>query len=222
MFRIPEPNEVMDDPEQVLAYAAADFMESNLLFLDLLEKISSKNISGLALDIGCGPAKIPILLLKKYSKLKIHALDASREMLNIAIDNAREDQDIQNRLAFIHGMLPHQILPSSEYKIFLSNSVLHHLSDPHHLWVLIKEITKKGAKILVMDLNRPKSKKEAKCLVNLHAKNEANVLKEDFFNSLCASYTIEEIKEQLDKAQLNGLKIEMVSERHWAVFGSII
>tara|TARA_Y100001935_G_C17307228_1_gene513126 strand:+ start:1821 stop:2486 length:666 start_codon:yes stop_codon:yes gene_type:complete len=221
MLRIPEPNEIMDEHAQVLAYEAANFTESNLIFINLLKKICSNFISGSAIDIGCGPADIPIMLLEQNINLKIDALDGSKKMLEIA-EKKIFNKQIKDQINFVHKKIPDIELDFSKYNIYISNSLLHHLSNPQHLWKLIRENAKKDSKILIMDLNRPSSTKKVKKLVSLYAKQEAEILKRDFYNSLCASYTINEVKKQLLEANLNELQVDMVSERHWAVFGSII
>ena len=67
MQRIPEPEELMDDPAQALAYARADFTEANSLFVELVERQSDDGLHGLLLDLGCGPADIPILLAHRHT-----------------------------------------------------------------------------------------------------------------------------------------------------------
>ena len=52
----------MDDTEQALAYARADFSEANALFVDLLLLLSGGELNGRLLDLGCGPADIPLAL----------------------------------------------------------------------------------------------------------------------------------------------------------------
>ena len=60
-----------------------------------------------------------------------------------------------------------------------------------------------------MDLLRPANQHEPNRLAEQYASNEATVLKEDFINSLCASYRIEEVEEQLVRAHLENLSSEM-------------
>jgi len=47
------------------------------------------------------------------------------------------------------------------------------------------------------------------------------VLKRDFFHSLCAAFTLAEVQAQLREAGLGDLRCEMVSDRHWAVSGKL-
>jgi len=70
-----------------------------------------------------------------------------------------------------------------------------------------------------MDLFRPASQDEAKRLVEQYASDEPEMLKEDFFNSLCASFRIEEVDEQLKQTGIENLSTEIVSDRHLIVYG---
>jgi len=58
MKRVPEP-ELMDDPEQALAYGRADFEEPHSNFIKLLEEhYSFPGRIGTVLDMGCGTGDI--------------------------------------------------------------------------------------------------------------------------------------------------------------------
>ena len=75
MERILEP-EVMDDPEQVLAYAGANFEQENQgfvdQFLDLYDDLEDAHI----IDLGCGPGDIPIRLARHHPTCRITGIDA--------------------------------------------------------------------------------------------------------------------------------------------------
>ena len=71
-----------------------------------------------------------------------------------------------------------------------------------------------------MDLMRPGTKEKAKELVSMYAADAPEILKEDFYNSLLASYTVDEVREQLNKTGL-ALSVEAVSDRHLIAWGSI-
>ena len=50
-----------------------------------------------------------------------------------------------------------------------------------------------------------------------YSRDEPEVLRRDFYNSLLAAYRPEEVREQLDRAGLKRLRVEAVSDRHWLV-----
>jgi hypothetical protein len=85
-------------------------------------------------------------------------------------------------------------------------------------WNEAKRLAKPGAAIYSMDLFRPETPKDARRIVESVAANEDPILKEDFYNSLCAAFTVEEVEEQLREAYLN-LEVAQISERHMLIKG---
>ena len=75
MERILEP-EVMDGEEQVRVYANADFAEENQGFVDQFLACTPKSGRKPVLDLGCGPADIPIRLLQRSVHPSRHRMDA--------------------------------------------------------------------------------------------------------------------------------------------------
>ena len=47
------------------------------------------------------------------------------------------------------------------------------------------------------------------------------MLKRDFFHSLCAAFTLAEVREQIAHGGLATLRVEMISDRHWAAWGML-
>ena len=84
MQRIPEPEELMDEPDQAMAYARADFSEANTLFVELLHDVTGDSLDGRLLDLGCGPADIPLQLARCYPGVHIDAVDGAQAMLDLA------------------------------------------------------------------------------------------------------------------------------------------
>jgi SAM-dependent methyltransferase len=73
--------ELMDDPEQALAYARADFSEENQGFVDTFREYYPDFASGHVLDLGCGPADIPIRFLRALPDCRVTGVDASAPMI---------------------------------------------------------------------------------------------------------------------------------------------
>ncbi|HSN23350.1 MAG TPA: class I SAM-dependent methyltransferase, partial [Methylomicrobium sp.] len=170
-----------------------------------------------ALDLGCGPCDISMRYAKAFPLSKIDALDGSQTMLDYAETCTAS---IKDRIRLIHGRLPFVNLPQQFYAIIFSNSLLHHLPDPMVLWRTIKSVARPGARIAVMDLLRPDSRKAAEDLLAIHAANEPLVLQRDFYHSLLAAFTLDEIADQLKKSCLS-LEIEQISDRHVFIKGNI-
>ena len=103
MKRIPEL-EIMDDGEQAAAYARADFSSSNQMFVDRLIDTYPDRL-GCILDIGCGPADVPIRILRAVPSAKVLAVDASLPMVEIARKAVRE-AGFQDNISVVLGRLP--------------------------------------------------------------------------------------------------------------------
>jgi ubiquinone/menaquinone biosynthesis C-methylase UbiE len=219
MRRIPEPKELMDEQTQAVAYAGADFVEANQLFAALLRQLRPQGLAGTLLDLGCGPADIPLALLQEYPETQIDALDGAPAMLAQAERNLDAHPALRGRLQLLCHTLPCNVLPQGYYQAVLSNSLLHHLSNPDDLWTTLRHCASDGAAILVMDLARPGSPLAVDTLVETYALDEPEVLREDFRNSLHAAYTPAEIADQLQANGLGYLNVATVSDRHWAVSG---
>lgn len=221
MQRIPEPEELMDEPAQAQAYAQADFSDANTRFVELVEHQAGAKLQGLLLDLGCGPADIPLLLAQRHPQLWIDALDGAPAMLELARQKLATDPDAGERVRLRCDHLPCPQLGHGSYAHVVSNSLLHHLADPHVMWQTIAHAAAPGADIVVMDLARPPSEIAIDALVETYALNEAEVLRRDFRNSLFAAYTVDEVAAQLDSAGLDDLVVSQVSDRHLAVTGRL-
>ena len=103
----------------------------------------------------------------------------------------------------------------------MSNSLLHHLHDPLVLWRAVLGHGAPGAAVLVMDLYRPGSTGAAQEIVEAYAGEEPEVLKRDFYNSLCAAFDPAEVREQLAPCGLGALEVRTVSDRHMVVAGRL-
>ncbi len=209
MERILEP-EIMEDAEQALAYAKADFSTSNQWYVDHLLADFPKNL-GNVLDIGCGPADVPVRLARAHPTIRITAIDGSAAMLALA-QKAVEATGLQKRIATVQGCIPGLPFDEHSFDAVLSKDLLHHLPDPMVLWSEARRLGRRGAAVYVMDLFRPASPKAARTIVETVAGNEHPILKEDFYNSLCAAFTVEEARSQIRQAGL-GLDVIRISDR---------
>ncbi len=222
MERIPEP-ELMDSLDQAEAYARGDFEEPHSLFVEKFKEVFPDfNGKGIALDLGCGPADISIRMARAYPHLLIHGVDGADAMLKFG----RQDiaaAGLEKRVLLFKGYVPEISLPRKDYDVIFSNSLLHHLHQPQELWQTAHSHGKTSARIFVVDLLRPESKGEAESMVSTYTADEPGILKRDFYNSLLASFTLEEVEIQLAEAGLdNQMHVEQFSDRHFVVHGEMV
>src|SRR5689334_21656714 len=134
--RVPEPVE-MDDAGEVESYSSAAAQRHlNAIddtFVDHLLRLLDREpaVRGIqwGLDVGTGPAQIPIKLLLKVPQLAFVGVDRSRNMLAEGRRRAI-DSRVSERLTLIAAdghTLPFE---DGQFSVVISNSVLHHARDP--------------------------------------------------------------------------------------------
>jgi ubiquinone/menaquinone biosynthesis C-methylase UbiE len=219
MNRIPEP-EVMDDPAQAVAYAHADFAQVNQGFVDRFCAAFPDFSAGRVADLGCGPADIPIRLIRAVPAAHVTGVDASEPMLALA-RAAVAAAGLAARIALVEGHLPGLPLPAAGFDAVISNSLVHQLPDAAPFWQEVRRLGRPSAAILVVDLFRPDSPAAARAIVESYSGEEDPLLKRDFYNSLCAAFTPPEVTAQLRAAGLGHLHAQIISDRHWAVAGRL-
>jgi ubiquinone/menaquinone biosynthesis C-methylase UbiE len=219
MHRIPEP-ELMLDLDQARAYAGANFEVPHQRFIELLSaRLPALPRAGTALDLGCGPADIACRFARAYPAWHVHGLDASPAMLAQG-GKALATAELGGRVSLYECHLPGGAAPLALYELVFSNSLLHHLDDPLVLWQSVKRWSQKGGPVFVMDLSRPATPADVERLVHQHSEGEPEVLRRDFGNSLFAAYRPEEVRLQLEQVGLGHLRLEIVSDRHFVVWGA--
>jgi SAM-dependent methyltransferase len=220
VLRVPEP-ELMDDAAQALAYARADFSAPHDAFVaQLCERTGATALRGVALDLGCGPGDVTFRVARALPQLAIDGVDGSQAMLALAREDAAR-RGLTQRVRFSRVHLPDDAPPGRDYALVYASSLLHHLRDPAALWESAKRWGARGAPLCVGDLLRPASEAEARALVAREAGGEPEVLRRDFFLSLCAAYTPDEVRAQLGAAGLAHFALEVVSDRHWIAYGRL-
>jgi SAM-dependent methyltransferase len=219
MQRVTEP-ELMDDQAQAEAYAAADFAEAHSRIVDNFDScFPGEEVAGNILDLGCGPGDICFRFAARFPACSVIGVDGSRAMIRLANARKARDSVTDDRVRFIEGLLPGASIPAEPYAAVISNSLLHHLHEPRVLWETILRYASPGTRVYVVDLFRPQTLAEAQHLVNTYASGEPDILRRDFFNSLCAAFEPREVEIQLATAGLAGLAVAVISDRHLAVHG---
>lgn len=219
MKRVLEP-ELMDDVAQARAYAAADFAEENQGFVDRFREYFPDWTGSHVVDLGCGPGDIPIRFLRAFPDARVTAVDASRPMLDLAAE-AITEAGLANRITLCCERFQSLALPEPADAL-LSNSLLHHVPNPLQFWFHLKQLAKPGACVLVMDLLRPESPEAAQAVVDTYAADEDPILKRDFYNSLLAAFTEDDVAAQLAEMNLSRLLIDVPDDRHWVVGGTLL
>ena len=229
MDRVKEP-ELMDTFEQAYAYADADFSSSEESLVNGLEKylkIKKLDLDSkcLIIDMGCGPGNISERLSKRLPPVQIIGIDGSKEMLEIARKRRESlsDEIRKSSLSYKLASLKSILKTSDNYKlnadIVVSNSVLHHVHDSSDFWNGLKVLSSSSTVHYHRDLKRPDSLEQAIYFQETYLPDAPEVLKNDFLASLCAAFTVNEVRAQLDKLGLNSLKVTENEEYHLEIYG---
>jgi ubiquinone/menaquinone biosynthesis C-methylase UbiE len=184
--------------EQVEAFQQGDKTYSIRAFLEQWDKFVFED-TGSVIDLGSGTADYLIALSQKYPKLSITGYDASEVMVEKARSNVK-DYPIQIFCSHFDN-----IYDSAD--VVISTNTLHHQTDTEMFW---KTASRLGKKILVTDILRPENVETAKLIVQQYADKEPFIFQQDFYNSLLAAFTEDEILEQIKNYDL---KIETVTGR---------
>ncbi|MCW7502515.1 class I SAM-dependent methyltransferase [Leptospira paudalimensis] len=220
MVRIPEP-ELMVEPIQVDSYANAGFETAHSMIIKHFQnrlplKFSPRSV----LDLGCGSGDMSSRLFPLFPNADFTYLDGSKLMLNYCQKRLFTlIGEKRNNKMFFKNELIQDFVPESSFELVFSNSLLHHIHNPFEFWSAIQRSIDDDSFIFVCDLLRPNSRSEAYQLVERYAKNEPEVLKTDFLNSLFAAFRIEEVTDMLVSIRMSHkLNVEMISDRHWICY----
>ena len=208
----------MDQPNEALAYAEANFASVNAAFVDRLLDLTWPLADALArcVDLGTGPADIPIRVASARPQWHIDAVDAADAMIDLA-HAAVASAGVRNVRLHLADAKATRLAPG--YDVIFSNSLLHHLPDPLPIWREIRRLARPGAVVLVRDLLRPQTYDLAEEMVEQYAGGESATLQQEFFRSLLSAFTPAEIREQLESAGLGELEIRQSTDRHVDVSG---
>jgi SAM-dependent methyltransferase len=218
MLRVIEP-ELMVDDDQAQAYSDANFADSHQAAVTRFGAAFPSFSSGRVLDLACGPADITVRFARAYPDTLIIGVEGSPAMLALGVQRLVRE-GLTEQIFFQHRVLPDPDLGAlGSFDVVISTSSLHHFHDPAALWSSIAAAAAPGACVFVQDLMRPDSPAAAQALVDRYAPDEPEVLRRDFFNSLLAAFTPDEIRAQLAAAGLSALAIEPVTDRHMTIAG---
>lgn len=221
MKRILEP-ELMEDADQALAYANANFSAAHQRYVKLFaETFPDRAKAATVLDIGCGPADVTIRFARANPRYRFHGIDGSAAMLRCAGSMLKRSPAVARRVRLIRGCIPAVRIPRPSYDVIISSSLLHHLPDPEVLWRTVRQCSRAGTLVFIADLRRPPSRIRARQLVARYSSNEPEVLRRDFYNSLLAAFTPAEVTTQLTKAGLEELSVSVITDRHLIVRGRV-
>ena len=213
--RTPEPK-TLSPYDEAQQYEAMDHTTVNRQFVDDLVA-GGKSVGPQVIDLGCGPAAIPIELCRRLDSIQVLAIDSEVEMLEIA----KREIDIAgllDRITLHHASASEM----EEYEdgmadTVISNSMLHHLDEPQLGLQTAVRLIRAGGRLFVRDLFRPPSLETTESLVSEYAGGENEIAQQLFRQSLLAALTLDEIREMAGGFGISAADVQMSSDRHWTI-----
>ena len=213
MNRIVE-QEVMDTAEAAEAYDAMAHGEVDNAFVERVLALGAKD--GHFLDVGTGPAQIPILLAQRCPDIRITAIDLSKEMLNIAKRHIAA-AELAARITLEHVDAKALPYPDNTFDGLISNSIVHHIHDSLRALQEMSRVVKLGGLVLIRDLVRPETPEEAQAFVDKYAAEDTPYQQKLYYDSFLAAFTIAEVNEMLEEMDLPRAVVVQSTDRHWSV-----
>ena len=212
MQRVLEP-EVMDSWEEAVEYDAMDFTEVNTAFAERAITLEPP-ILAKVLDAGTGTARIPVLLCQMRPHWQVFGTDLAKNMLKIGSQHV-EQAGLQQQIVL--ELVDAKQLPYKDeyFEMVVSNSLVHHLPDPLPFFREVSRVLKPNGAILIRDLIRPPDQETMDNLVKSIGAEYDTHQKQLFHDSLHAALTLDEVKQLISQADLQGVIVYQSSDRHW-------
>jgi ubiquinone/menaquinone biosynthesis C-methylase UbiE len=216
LSRVLEP-EVMDTPEEAVAYDAMNHSEVNRIFVDdLLAAYAERDVmpAGEMLDLGTGTALIPIELCRRAAEVRVVALDMSLSMLEVARINVGA-ANLHEQILLVHEDakdLPHE---DGRFAAVISNSIVHHIPGPAAVLAEGWRVLQPGGLMFVRDLLRPPDDATVSRLVETYAPGSTEHQRKMFDDSLRAALSLDEVRELVSALNVSIATVQQSSDRHW-------
>ena len=222
LSRVLEP-EVMDTPDEALAYDRMDHAEVNRRFVtDLLTAADAQGVNlgtdgeraTQLLDLGTGTALIPIELCRRTPALRVRAVDAAQSMLDLAAVRVR-DAGLSDRIQL--ALVDAKRLPYEEgrFAAAISNSIIHHLPEPAVALAEAVRVTAPGGLLFFRDLLRPANQATLEQLVDTYAAGADDRQRGLFADSLHAALALDEMRQLVAALGFDPQGVTQTSDRHW-------
>ena len=231
MERIPEP-ELMEKKEQVISYDEADFSEGEFNLINqinhyLLRKSISLSEKDLIVDLGCGPGNISEKLAIKWPKTNVIGIDGSKEMIlraqyNKKIStNKKKLKNLSYIWSDIKDIKSTNFLFKKKISLLVSNSLIHHITHLEDFFNAIKSLSSNITVNFHKDLKRPLDEKSALELKAQCSTKYNEILTNDYYASLRASYTLKELKNFALENDLSSLDVFEDGDQYLIVYGNV-
>jgi len=231
MERVPEP-ELMEEKEQVISYDDADFSEGEFNLINqishyLLRKKISLSEKDLIVDLGCGPGNISEKLAIKWPRTEVVGIDGSKEMILRAEYNRKNStnreklKNLRYICSDIKEIKLNNFLLKKKISLLVSNSLIHHISNLEDFFNTIRGLSNNITVNFHKDLKRPLDEKSALELKEQCSNKYNEILTNDYYASLRASYSFKELRNFILENDLSSLDVFEDGDEYLIVYGNV-
>jgi ubiquinone/menaquinone biosynthesis C-methylase UbiE len=202
-------HEELEDPAVAAAYGRiASWPQMRALRYIVARNALSLAREGRAIDLGCGPGHLAILLARQVPGLQITGVDLAGEMLTIAAANVRE-AGLAGQIDFRKGDAARIPFEDASVDLVVSTLSLHHWREPVKVLNEINRVLRPRGAFLIFDLRRDMPAPAylliwfATHFVVPAGLRQAN----EPLNSRHAAYSLEEARQLAAQSRLSGWEV---------------
>lgn len=196
--RIPEPDLVMDTPEQIEAFAACgreDGVLAPIYFFNALHAANTIQPGSTVLDLACGPCNQLSQIARLHPQCRFIGVDASANMLALGEDYL-DRCDIRNVMLEEGDICVLDMLADASIDSVTCTLSLHHLPDTNALMQAmraVRRVLKPGGGIYLSDFGRLKRTATQRYFAHDRQDCQPPQFTQDFLNSMKAAFSVEEL-----------------------------
>ncbi|WP_263771497.1 class I SAM-dependent methyltransferase [Propionivibrio soli] len=211
--REPEPDLVMDDPEQVAAYSYAGRIDGVMSAAYLYHSAQiSQTIHGCAkvLDLGCGPATQLGQVAQLNPDISFLGVDLSATMLDSARKHAAA-LSLPNVGFQVEDITQLEGISDQSVDAVISTMAVHHLPTRDLLdkcFQQIARVLKPGGAVYLTDFGRLKSLKSVLFFAYMNAEHQPHLFSLDYERSLRAAFLLDDFEDCAGKFLPSSVKVQ--------------
>lgn len=198
--REPEPDLVMDTPENVEAFVNAGRIDGVMSASYLFQSARvTQLVQGCqrVVDLGCGPATQLAQIAELNPDIQFIGVDLSEKMLEEGHRHIKK-LGLSNVEFQLNSMTQVTGIPDASADAVISTLALHHLptfEDLHRTFQEVRRILKNGGQIYLVDLGRLKSLKSVLYFAYMNRQHQPHLFSLDYERSLRAAFLLDDFKQ---------------------------
>jgi ubiquinone/menaquinone biosynthesis C-methylase UbiE len=208
--RIPEPDLVMDTPEQIEAFAACgreDGVLTPIYFFNALHAANTIRPGSTVLDLACGPCNQLAQIAHLHPECRFIGVDASANMLSLGEEHL-DRQGVHNVILEEGDICVLDMLADASVDSVTCTLSLHHLPDTNALMQAmraVRRVLKPGGGIYLSDFGRLKRAATQRYFAHDRQDCQPPQFTADFLNSMRAAFSVDELGRAISQLGALGL-----------------